>query len=122
MAERKRKSVRGNRGRSKRGAASGGNPKRTSNGETSYSPESVESRNGASGRYSCAIMTQEELRPIIDSFAVACACSVSYPVKCHIVERARDGIYSLYIEIESSVQPKRSLPNLHSEATPTEKV
>jgi hypothetical protein len=70
--------------------------------------------------FSCAIMTMDELRQIIDSFAVACGCSASFPTRCNIVERAKDGIFSLYVEVHASPQQKQLLSNLPLEATPNE--
>jgi hypothetical protein len=70
--------------------------------------------------FSCAILTMEELRQIIDSFAVACGCSALFPTRCNIVERAKDGIFSFYVEVHVSPQQKQLLCNLPSEAILTE--
>ena len=115
-----RANPRGNRRRSKRGAPASSPSQGTSKRATSDSSASVKSRNGAAGMYSCAILTLDELRRIIDSYAVAVGCSASSLAKCNIVERARDGMWSLYVEVEVSPQQKPLPSNLHSVVTPTE--
>lgn len=99
MAERKRTSDRGNRRRCQRGALARSNSQGASKRETSDSKDAVESRTGPAGRYSSAIMTKEELRRIIAAFAECCAGLASYPTRCNIVERAKDGMYALHIMI-----------------------
>jgi hypothetical protein len=70
--------------------------------------------------YSCAILTMDELRRIIDSFAVACGSSASFPTKCDIVERAKDGIFSLHVMVHVSPQQRQLLSSLPLEATLSE--
>ena len=70
--------------------------------------------------FSCAILTLEELRQIADSYFAAVGLSASFPTRCNIVERAKDGIWSLYVEVQVSPQQKQLLSNLPSEAIPNE--
>lgn len=70
--------------------------------------------------FSCAILTMEELRQIIDSYAVAVGCSASFPTRCNIVERAKDGIWSLFVEVHVSPQQKLLVSSLRSVQTETE--
>ena len=72
------------------------------------------------GRFSSVILTKEELRQIIAEFATCLEQLDSFPAKCDIVERAKDGTFSLHIIIHF-LPPKRSASNSHSAQTENEK-
>lgn len=110
MAKRQGKSDRQDmeRSRGERGAPAGSPPQGASKRENSYSKDWGESTVGAAGRYSVAIMTKEDMRQIIAAYAACLEHSASFPAKCAIVERAKDGMFSLHI-IVSFLPPKRSV-------------
>jgi hypothetical protein len=67
------------------------------------------------GRYSCAILTKDELRQIIADFATCLERLDSFPAKCDIVELAKDGTFALHIMVYFP-PPKRSEYSSRSEA------
>jgi len=72
------------------------------------------------GRYSSVILTKDELRQIIAEFATCLEQLDSFPAKCDIVERAKDGTFALHIMVYFP-PPKRSQSNLPLDRTEKEK-
>ena len=62
----------------------------------------------------------EELRQIIEGFAMCLEHAALYPAKCDIVEHAKDGMYGLHIMVIYN-QPKRCASSSRSDRTQEEK-
>lgn len=120
MAKQKGAGNRTNRRRSERGALAGSPPQGASKRETSNSKESDWSKVGPAGHYSCAILTKEEMLRTIAAFAECLERSATFPTRCDIVERAKDGMFALHIMVYVP-QVKSLRSNLPLEATEKEK-
>ena|SRR6267142_79678 len=107
MAKQQRKNSGQNRKRSQGQDATSHDPEGAFTRGPSDSKDADKSKIGPAGRYSAAIMTREELRRIIAAYAECLDGLASFPTRCNIVERARDGMYSLHIMV--GVRPRKSL-------------
>jgi hypothetical protein len=107
------------RGRFQRRDVARRDPEGASNRETSNSKESDASRIGAAGKFSCVILTREELRQLIEAFAMSLEHSVLFPQRFDIIERAKDGMYALHI-IAHFNPPKRSVSSSRLDRTEKE--
>jgi hypothetical protein len=116
MGKREKANTDRDRGRFPRRDTSRRDPEGASIRETSDSKESDSSRIGAAGKFSCVILTKEELRQVIEAFATCLEHSALFPQRFDIIERARDGIYALHI-IAYLPRQKRSVSSSRLDRT-----
>ena len=64
--------------------------------------------------YYSVTLTKEGMRQVVEAYATCLEHLASFPCKCDIVERARDGMFALHIMVDCP-PPKRSVRNSRSD-------